>query len=52
MFSGYYFNFVKFYLFIHERHGEREAETQAERGAGSLQEAQWETHSQDPGITS
>ena len=25
------------YLFIHERHGEREAETQAEEEAGSMQ---------------
>ena len=28
----------RFYLFIHERHTEREAETQAEGEAGSLRE--------------
>ena len=32
--------FKRFYLFIHERHREREAETQAEGEAGSMQEAQ------------
>ena len=35
------FLFLRFYLFIHERHWEREAETQAEGEAGSMQEA-WE----------
>ena len=31
--------FKRFYLFIHERHREREAETQAEGEAGSMQGA-------------
>ena len=31
--------FKKFYSFIHERHTEREAETQAEGEAGSMQGA-------------
>ena len=31
--------FLRFYLFIHERHTEREAETQAEGEAGSMQGA-------------
>ena len=31
--------FLRFYLFIHERHREIEAETQAEGEAGSIQEA-------------
>ena len=33
------------------RHTEREAETQAEEEAGSMQGARCETRSQDPGIT-
>ena len=33
------------------RHTEREAETQAEGEAGSLQGARRETRSQDPGVT-
>ena len=41
--------FLRFYLFIHER--EREAETQAEGEAGSMQGAQCRTRSQDPGVT-
>ena len=32
-----FFLFLRFYLFIHERHTEREAETQAEGEAGSMQ---------------
>ena len=32
--------FLRFYLFIHERHREREAETQGEGEAGSIQGAQ------------
>ena len=40
--------FLRFHFFIHERH--REAETQAERVAGSLQGAQYGTRSQDPRI--
>ena len=32
-------SFFKFYLFIHERHREREAETQAEGEAGFMQGA-------------
>ena len=42
------FYFLIFYLFIHERH--REAETQAEGGAGSTQGAWCGTWSQDPRI--
>ena len=34
------------------RRTQREAETQAEGEAGSLQGARWRTQSQDPGITS
>ena len=44
-------SFLRFYLFIHERHAEREAETKAEGEAGSLQGAQCRTQFQDPGIT-
>ena len=33
------FYFLRFYLFMHERHTEREAETQAEGEAGSTQGA-------------
>ena len=32
--------FLRFYLIIHERHREREAETKAEGEAGSMQGAQ------------
>ena len=39
--------FLKIYLFMHERHRKREAETQAEREAGSVQEAWCGTPSQD-----
>ena len=39
--------FLRFYLFIHERHREREAETQAGGGAGSTQGARCGTGSQD-----
>ena len=45
----YFFFFLRFYLFIHER--QREAETQAEGEVGSLQEARCGTLSWDPGIT-
>ena len=40
-----FFIFLRFNLFIHERHREieREAETQAEREAGSMQEARCRT---------
>ena len=31
--------FLRFYLFVHERHRETEAETQAEEEAGSIQGA-------------
>ena len=41
-----FFFFLKIYLFIHERHREREADTQA---AGSLQGARWRTQSGIPG---
>ena len=34
-----FYLFFKDYLFIHERHTEKEAETQAEREAGSMQGA-------------
>ena len=38
-FLNFIFFFLRFYLFIHERHRERrEAETQAEGEAGSMQE--------------
>ena len=37
--------FLMFYLFIHERHTEREAETQPEGEAGSLQGARPGTQS-------
>ena len=47
--------FLRFHLFIHERHTqrkrEREAETQAEGEAGSLRRSQRGTRSQDPRIT-
>ena len=43
--------FLKFYLFITERHTEREAETKAEGEAGSMQGARCRTRSQDPGVT-
>ena len=45
------FFFLRFYLFIHERHTQREAETQVEGEAGSLRGAQCGTRSQDSGIT-
>ena len=41
----------RFYLFIHERHREREAKTQAEGEAGSMQGAQCRTRSRDSRIT-
>ena len=37
--SGKYFFFQRFYLFIHKRHTEREAETQAKGETGSLRGA-------------
>ena len=40
----YIYFFLRFYLFIHERHTEKK-ETQAEGEAGSTQEAQRETWS-------
>ena len=40
--------FLRFYLFIHERHREREAETQAEAEAGSPWGDWCRTRSQDP----
>ena len=40
--------FLRFYLFIHERHREREAEIQAEGEAGSLQGAQCGLHPRSP----
>ena len=40
-----FFFFLRFYLFVHERHRESEAETQAEREAGSTQGAQYGTRS-------
>ena len=43
--------FLRFNLFIHERHTHREAETQAEGEAASLWGAQCGTQSQDPRIT-
>ena len=43
--------FLKIYLFIHDRHIEREAETQAEGEAGSMQGAQRGTRSHDSRIT-
>ena len=44
------FPFLKKNLFIHERHRERGAETQAEGEASSLQGAQWVTRSWDSKI--
>ena len=41
-------DFLTKILFIHESHTEREAETQAEGEAGSLQEAWPGTRSRDP----
>ena len=37
-FQGLVFYFLRFYLFTHEKHGERETETQAEGEAGFMQE--------------
>ena len=45
------FSSKTFYLFIHERHREREAETQAEGEAGSMQGARCGTGSRDSRIT-
>ena len=55
LFSGglsfiYLFYFLSIYLFIHERHTQREAETQAEGEAGSMQGLQGGTRSQDSRI--
>ena len=47
MVSGFIY-FLRFYLFIHERH--REAETEAEGEAGFVQGARLGTRTQDPGI--
>ena len=44
------FNLKIIYFLIHERHTEREAETQAEGEAGFLQEARYGTQSRDSGI--
>ena len=41
--------FKRFYLFIHKRHTQREAETQAEGEAGSIQGARCGTRSQTRG---
>ena len=38
-FPEFCFFFLRFYLFVHERHSEREAETQAEGEAGIIQRA-------------
>ena len=43
--------FLRFNLFIHERHRKREAESQAEGEAGSMQRARCETQSWDSRIT-
>ena len=43
----WFFFFLRFYLFIHEKH--REAETQAEGEAGSMQGVQCRTRSPDVG---
>ena len=45
-----FFLFLRFYLFIHERHTQKEAETQAEGEAGSSQGTRCGTRSRDPGI--
>ena len=42
------FFFLRFYLFIHERHTQREAETQVEGEAGSTQGARRGIRSRDP----
>ena len=47
-----FFFFLRFYLFIHERHTQREAETQAEWEAGFTQGAQGGTQSWVSRITS
>ena len=44
-----FFFFFRFYLFIHETHTQREAETQAEGGAGSMRGARCGTQSPTPG---
>ena len=44
------FFFLRFYLFIHERHKRRETETQAEGEAGSMQGAGCATQSWVPKI--
>ena len=46
-----FFFFLRFYLFIHERHREREAETQAEGEAGSMQGARCGTRPRVSRIT-
>ena len=45
----YLFIYLRFCLFIHERHREREAETQAEGEVGSMQGAQCGIQSQTLG---
>ena len=52
--SGVYYSyclFLRFYLFIHERHRERQRETQAEGEAGSMQGARRGTRSRVSRIT-
>ena len=43
--------FFKDFIYLFMRDTEREAETQAEGEAGSMQGAQYGTRSQDPGVT-
>ena len=49
--EGSSFLFFKDFIYVFMRDTEREAETQAEGEAGSLQGAPCGTRSQDPGIT-
>ena len=44
--------FFQDFIYLFMRHRERDAETQVEGEAGSLQGSRWETQSQDFGITS
>ena len=46
-----FFVFKIFLIYLFRRDPEREAETQAEGEAGSMQGARWGTRSRDPGVT-
>ena len=51
MFSMEFFFFLRFYLLIRERHTQREAETQAQGEAGSMQGARRSTRSRVSRVT-